>query len=119
MSNIPPSVHNINGNNGCSFIFLYLCLDLLLSVLHNEDVSTCGEALLYCVGTLKFLSGNSAILRLLLDKNCIGVAQKLIQGLHAVEEIHFTIAGHILVQVNHFISDGQRQQKLKILPLEC
>ncbi|KAF0023597.1 hypothetical protein F2P81_024227 [Scophthalmus maximus] len=73
-------------------------IDLLLSVLHNEDVSTCGEALLYCVGTLKFLSGNSAILRLLLDKNCIGVAQKLIQGLHAVEEIHFTIAGHILVQ---------------------
>uniref|UniRef100_A0A8D3B2H3 Armadillo repeat containing 2 n=1 Tax=Scophthalmus maximus TaxID=52904 RepID=A0A8D3B2H3_SCOMX len=74
-------------------------IDLLLSVLHNEDVSTCGEALLYCVGTLKFLSGNSAILRLLLDKNCIGVAQKLIQGLHAVEEIHFTIAGHILVQL--------------------
>uniref|UniRef100_A0A4W6CKD2 Armadillo repeat containing 2 n=1 Tax=Lates calcarifer TaxID=8187 RepID=A0A4W6CKD2_LATCA len=74
-------------------------IDSLLGVLSNEDVSTSGEALLYCVGTLKFLSGNSAILRLLLDKNCVGVAQKLIQRLHTVEETHFTMAGHILVQL--------------------
>lgn len=74
-------------------------LDSLLAVLSSEDVSTSGEALLYCVGTLKFLSGNNAILRLLLDKNCIGVAQKLIQRAHTVEETHFPIAGHILVQV--------------------
>ncbi|XP_039980838.1 armadillo repeat-containing protein 2 [Xiphias gladius] len=74
-------------------------IDSLLGVLSNEDVSTSGEALLYCVGTLKFLSGNGAILRLLLDKNCIGVAQKLIQRLNAVEKTHFTIAGHILVQL--------------------
>ncbi|KAK2856180.1 hypothetical protein Q5P01_004915 [Channa striata] len=74
-------------------------IDCLLCVLSNEDVSTSGEALLYCVGTLKFLSGNSLILRLLLDKNCIGVAQKLIQRIHMVEKTHFTIAGHILVQL--------------------
>ncbi|KAG7508184.1 hypothetical protein JOB18_005642 [Solea senegalensis] len=74
-------------------------IDSLLSVLHHEEVSASGEALLYCVGTLKFLSGNSAILRLLLDKNCIGVAQKLVQRLHTAEEAHFTIAGHILVQL--------------------
>ncbi|XP_067337481.1 armadillo repeat-containing protein 2 isoform X2 [Channa argus] len=74
-------------------------IDLLLCVLSNEDVSTSGEALLYCVGTLKFLSGNSLILRLLLDKNCIGVAQKLIHRVHMVEKTHFTIAGHILVQL--------------------
>ncbi|XP_029352274.1 armadillo repeat-containing protein 2 [Echeneis naucrates] len=74
-------------------------VDSLLDVLSHEDVSTSGEALLYCVGTLKFLSGNSAILRLLLDKNCIGVAQKLLQRLHTVEETHFTVAGHILVQL--------------------
>uniref|UniRef100_A0A3Q1IBS8 Uncharacterized protein n=1 Tax=Anabas testudineus TaxID=64144 RepID=A0A3Q1IBS8_ANATE len=74
-------------------------IDYLLSVLSNEDVCTSGEALLYCVGTLKFLSGNNAILRLLLDKNLIGVAQKLMQRIHAVEETHFTIAGHILVQL--------------------
>ncbi|XP_069014253.1 armadillo repeat-containing protein 2 isoform X1 [Embiotoca jacksoni] len=74
-------------------------IDLLLSVLRNEDVSASGEALLYCVCTLKFLSGNSAILKLLLDKNCIGVAQKLLQKLCPVEDTHFTTAGHILVQL--------------------
>lgn len=78
-----------------------LYLDSLLDVLNSEDVSTSGEALLYCVGTLKFLSGNSAILRLLLDKSCFGVAQKLIQRLCIVEDTYFTIAGHIFVQVCH------------------
>ncbi|XP_039638833.1 armadillo repeat-containing protein 2 isoform X5 [Perca fluviatilis] len=71
----------------------------VLGVLSNEDVSSSGEALLYCVGTLKFLSGNSALLRLLLDKNCVGVAQKLIQRLCTAEDTNFTIAGHILVQL--------------------
>ncbi|XP_053193106.1 armadillo repeat-containing protein 2 [Scomber japonicus] len=74
-------------------------IDSLLGVLSSEDVSASGEALLYCVGTLKFLSGNSAILRLLLDKNCLGVAQKLIQRLYIVEDTFFTIAGHIFVQL--------------------
>ncbi|XP_028253643.1 armadillo repeat-containing protein 2 [Parambassis ranga] len=74
-------------------------IDSLLGVLSSEDVSASGEALLYCVGTLKFLSGNSAILRIMLDKNCIGVAQKLIQKLCTVENADFTIAGYILVQL--------------------
>lgn len=78
-----------------------LCLDSLLGILSNEDMSASGEALLYCVGTLKFLSGNSAVLRLLLDKNCIGVAQKLIQRLCMTEDTNFAMAGHILVQVWH------------------
>lgn len=80
------------------------CLDLFLGILSNEDVSASGEALLYCVGALKFLSGNSAILRLLLDNNCIGVAQKLIQRLCAAEDTNFTMAGHILVQVCHSVN---------------
>ncbi|KAM7367831.1 hypothetical protein PAMP_014105 [Pampus punctatissimus] len=74
-------------------------IDSLLGVLSSQDVSVSGEALLYCIGTLKFLSGNSAILRLLLDKNCLGVAQKLIQRLCVVKDTYFTIAGHILVQL--------------------
>ncbi|KAI4801669.1 hypothetical protein KUCAC02_019547 [Chaenocephalus aceratus] len=74
-------------------------LDSFLGVLSKEDVSSSGEALLYCVGTLKFLSGNSAILRLLLDKNCVGVAQKLIQRLCTARETNFTTSGHILVQL--------------------
>ncbi|XP_070705740.1 armadillo repeat-containing protein 2 [Pempheris klunzingeri] len=74
-------------------------IDSFLCVLSNEDISSSGEALLYCVGTLKFLSGNSAILRLLLDKNCMGVAQKLIQRLCTAQVTNFTITGHILVQL--------------------
>ncbi|CAJ1078131.1 armadillo repeat-containing protein 2 isoform X2 [Xyrichtys novacula] len=74
-------------------------IDSLLGILSSEDVTTSGEALLYCVGTLKFLSGNSAILRLLLDKNCMSIAKELIQRLCRVEDTHFTIAGHILVQL--------------------
>uniref|UniRef100_A0A671V6E0 Armadillo repeat containing 2 n=1 Tax=Sparus aurata TaxID=8175 RepID=A0A671V6E0_SPAAU len=74
-------------------------IDSLLGILSNEDMSASGEALLYCVGTLKFLSGNSAVLRLLLDKNCIGVAQKLIQRLCMTEDTNFAMAGHILVQL--------------------
>lgn len=77
----------------------FLCLDSLLRMLSNEHVSASGEAILYCVGTLKFLSGNTEILRILLDKNFICVAQKLIQKLCIVEETNLPIAGHILVQV--------------------
>ncbi|KAM9354975.1 armadillo repeat-containing protein 2 [Pholidichthys leucotaenia] len=78
-------------------------LDSLLDVLSSEDVSGSGEALLYCVGTLKFLSGNPTILRLMLDKNCIGVSQKLIKQLYTAEGTNFTIAGHILVQLTSML----------------
>ncbi|XP_072299348.1 armadillo repeat-containing protein 2 [Eucyclogobius newberryi] len=74
-------------------------LDSLLFILSTEDVSSSGEVLLYCVATLKFLSGNSSILKRLLDKNCIGAAQKLLQRLQPVGETHVAIAGHILVQL--------------------
>ncbi|KAF7649712.1 hypothetical protein LDENG_00137300 [Lucifuga dentata] len=72
-------------------------IDSLLAMLSGEDAS--GEVLLYCVGTLKFLSGNSSLLRLLLDKNCIGASQQLIQRLHTQEDTHLTTAAHILVQL--------------------
>ncbi|XP_070398940.1 armadillo repeat-containing protein 2 isoform X2 [Nothobranchius furzeri] len=74
-------------------------IELLLGVLNTEEVCVSGEALLYCVGTLKFLSGNPKILKLLLDKNCIGVAQRLIQKLCAVEDASIKMAAHILVQL--------------------
>uniref|UniRef100_A0A3B4H4U8 Armadillo repeat containing 2 n=1 Tax=Pundamilia nyererei TaxID=303518 RepID=A0A3B4H4U8_9CICH len=74
-------------------------IDSLLRMLSNEHVSASGEAILYCVGTLKFLSGNTEILRILLDKSFICVAQKLIQKLCVVEETNLPIAGHILVQL--------------------
>ncbi|XP_046877170.1 armadillo repeat-containing protein 2 [Hypomesus transpacificus] len=77
-------------------------IDSLLCVLHSEDVSVSAEALLYCVGTLKFLSGNSSLVRLLLVKDCMGVASQLIKKLHPVSQpchSQLTMAGHILVQL--------------------
>nr|XP_029487797.1 armadillo repeat-containing protein 2 isoform X3 [Oncorhynchus nerka] len=77
-------------------------IDSLLCVLRCEDVCVSGEAVLYCVGTLKFLSGNSALLRLLLAKDCVGVATLLIQKLHPLSQpdhTQFTIGGHIHVQL--------------------
>ncbi|CAN9507836.1 unnamed protein product [Ophioblennius macclurei] len=74
-------------------------IDLLLDVLSREEVSSSGEALLYCVGALKFLSGNSVILGLLVEKHCFAVTQKFLRRLCAAEDSLLTIAGHILVQL--------------------
>lgn len=74
-----------------------MCAETLLAVVSTEDSE---EALLYCVGALKFLSGNAAILRLLLDNNCMSAAQKLVGRLCGAEVARCSaMAGHILVQV--------------------
>lgn len=73
-----------------------MCAGTLLVVLSTGDSE---EALLYCVGALKFLSGNSAILRLLLDHHCMSAAQKLVGRLCGAEATRSAMAGHILVQV--------------------
>lgn len=73
-----------------------MCAETLLAVLNTEDSE---EALLYCVGALKFLSGNDAILRLLLDNHCMSAVQKLIRTLCGAEVARSAMAGHILVQV--------------------
>ncbi|XP_061667652.1 armadillo repeat-containing protein 2 isoform X2 [Syngnathoides biaculeatus] len=74
-------------------------LDSLLGLLLREDASVCGEALFYCAGTLKFLSGNASVVRHLLEKDCVSVARDFIQKLCAVDDAHVAIAGHILVQM--------------------
>ncbi|XP_051908913.1 armadillo repeat-containing protein 2 isoform X2 [Hippocampus zosterae] len=74
-------------------------LDSLLELLLREDATTCGEALFYGAGTLKFLSGNAAVVHLLMEKNFISTAHNFIRKLCRVDEPHVTIAGHILVQL--------------------
>ncbi|KAK2884119.1 hypothetical protein QQF64_016036 [Cirrhinus molitorella] len=112
--NICKLVFKISRNASNDALFLNGCiLDSLLSLLHCEDVWSKGEAILYCVGSLKLLSGNSALSRLLLSKGFIGVllqlSKRLIHGpsttlanvtSHRSEgESQRIIAGHILVQV--------------------
>ncbi|TRY99194.1 hypothetical protein DNTS_001991 [Danionella cerebrum] len=88
-------------------------LDSLVSLLDCEDVWSKGEAVLYCVGSLKLLSGNSALSRLLLEKSFIAVLLRLSKRLlhgplqtsangtsHGSEgEGQHVVTGHILVQV--------------------
>jgi len=87
--------------------------DSLLCQLQCEDVWSKGEAVLYCVGSLKLLSGNSAISSLLLAKDFIGtllqLSKRLMHGPFTISanlttqrsegEGQRIIAGHILVQV--------------------
>lgn len=87
--------------------------DSLLCQLQCEDVWSKGEAVLYCVGSLKLLSGNSAISSLLLAKDFIGTLLQLSKRLmhgplttsanlttqRSEGEGQRVIAGHILVQV--------------------
>ncbi|XP_073709260.1 armadillo repeat-containing protein 2 [Garra rufa] len=112
--NICKLIFKISRNASNDALFLNGCiLDSLLSLLHCEDVWSKGEAMLYCIGSLKLLSGNSALSRLLLSKGFIGVllqlSKRLIHGpsttsanvtSHMSEgEGQRVIAGHILVQV--------------------
>lgn len=94
-----------------------LCAETLLSVLTAEESE---EALLYCVGALKFLSGNGAILRLLLDNDCMGVAQRLIGRLCGAEDARSAMAGHILVQVRRWeaawIGRNEKESLEKVFP---
>ncbi|XP_056620116.1 armadillo repeat-containing protein 2 isoform X2 [Triplophysa dalaica] len=118
---------NVSGNNLvniCKLIFkisrnasndtLFLTssvLDSLLSLLKSEDVWSKSEAVLYCVGSLKLLSGNSALASLLLGKDFIGILLLLSKRLrHCIPQTSSNvtnhraegqnvIAGHILVQV--------------------
>ncbi|KAI4905382.1 hypothetical protein NFI96_016365 [Prochilodus magdalenae] len=86
-------------------------IDSLLSLLQCEQVHSSGEILLYTVGSLKLLSGNCALSRMLLAKDFIGVLLQLAQRLtqlatpnappdtdHTGQGQH-VIAGHILVQL--------------------
>ncbi|XP_062857223.1 armadillo repeat-containing protein 2 [Trichomycterus rosablanca] len=87
--------------------------DSLLWLLQGEDVVSGGETVLYCMGSLKLLSGNSTLARLLLDKDFIRIlielAHKLVpstvhDGLPkndhtSVRHGQHVIAGHILVQL--------------------
>lgn len=114
-------------------------IDSLLDVLRSEDVSVCGEALFYCVATLKFLSGNSALRRLLLEKDCIAILSQLTNtlthtppGQDSPSSTH-TTAGHILVQLTatlrnmadlsesrpSFISSGLLAELTTVLEHHC
>ncbi|XP_026774020.3 armadillo repeat-containing protein 2 isoform X2 [Pangasianodon hypophthalmus] len=88
-------------------------IDSLLLLIQCEDFKSSGETVLYCMGSLKLLSGNSTLARLLLAKDFIAVSLQLSQQLIQLSDPkafpndrHMlaghgqpAITGHILVQV--------------------
>ncbi|XP_053918277.1 armadillo repeat-containing protein 2 isoform X6 [Cuculus canorus] len=75
-------------------------LDCLLEVLRTEDLHKNNAALLYCMGAIKFLSGNAVLLNEMVSK---GGVEKLLQLMKQINNIkendtYFSNSGHLLVQ---------------------
>uniref|UniRef100_A0A8C7XVM5 Armadillo repeat containing 2 n=1 Tax=Oryzias sinensis TaxID=183150 RepID=A0A8C7XVM5_9TELE len=72
--NICKLIYKISRSESNDILFRHTSIiELLLGVLNTEDVCLSGEALLYCVATFKFLSGNTSVLKVLLDQNFLAI----------------------------------------------
>ncbi|KAM4693625.1 armadillo repeat-containing protein 2 [Discoglossus pictus] len=88
-------------NNDCLFQNDNI-MGCLLEVLQNEDVQTSSEAFLYCMGAIKFLSGNTVLLNDLLRRQAVEILVALmrqINGLCTSPETGLSNMGHLLVQL--------------------
>ncbi|KAF6364058.1 armadillo repeat containing 2 [Rhinolophus ferrumequinum] len=77
-------------------------LESLLEVLRSEDLQTNTEAFLYCVGAIKFLSGNPGFLNEMISKDAVEILMNLIKQINENTKkcgTCFPNSGHLLVQV--------------------
>ncbi|KFZ59863.1 Armadillo repeat-containing protein 2, partial [Antrostomus carolinensis] len=76
-------------------------LDCLLEVLKTEDLHKTSEALLYCMGAIKFMSGNAVLLNEMVNKGAIEILLQLMKQINNIKENDtcFTSLGHLLVQL--------------------
>ncbi|XP_073483147.1 armadillo repeat-containing protein 2 isoform X2 [Aquarana catesbeiana] len=73
-------------------------LGVLLEVLQNEDVQANSEAFLYCLGTIKFLSGNTALRSELLRKRTVEILLELMKQI-----IHFNSSPEMVSDMSHLV----------------
>ncbi|XP_068087369.1 armadillo repeat-containing protein 2 isoform X2 [Hyperolius riggenbachi] len=74
----------------------------LLEVLQKEDVQSNTEAFLYCLGTIKFLSGNSVLLSELLQEQAVEILVELIKQIICFStgpEMASSDMSHLVVQL--------------------
>ncbi|XP_011905822.1 PREDICTED: armadillo repeat-containing protein 2 isoform X4 [Cercocebus atys] len=74
----------------------------LLEVLRSEDLETNMEAFLYCMGSIKFISGNPGFLNEMISKGAVEILINLINQINENTEKCGTClpnSGHLLVQV--------------------
>ncbi|NWT09335.1 ARMC2 protein, partial [Vireo altiloquus] len=76
-------------------------LDYLLEVLRNEDLQKNIEALIYCMGAIKFMSGNAVLLNEMVNKGAVEMLLQLMKQINNIKEhdTYFTNLGHLLVQL--------------------
>ncbi|NXV45774.1 ARMC2 protein, partial [Uria aalge] len=76
-------------------------LDCLLEVLRTEDLQKNDEALLYCMGAIKFMSGNAVLLNEMVNKGAVEMLLQLMKQINKVKEndTYFSNLGHLLVQL--------------------
>ncbi|KAL2792410.1 armadillo repeat-containing protein 2 isoform b [Daubentonia madagascariensis] len=77
-------------------------LESLLEVLRSEDLKTNSEAFLYCMGTIKFISGNPGFLNEIINKGAVDILMNLIRQINENTKKCSTCSpnlGHLLVQV--------------------
>ncbi|XP_010202091.2 armadillo repeat-containing protein 2 [Colius striatus] len=75
--------------------------DCLLEVLRTEDLQKNSEALLYCMGAIKFMSGNAVLLNEMANKGAVEMLLHLMKQINNIkeEDTHFSNLGHLLVQL--------------------
>ncbi|NXJ13931.1 ARMC2 protein, partial [Odontophorus gujanensis] len=76
-------------------------LDCLLELLNTEDLQKNDEALLYCLGAIKFMSGNAVLLNEMVNKGAVEMLLQLMKQINNIKENdpHFSSLGHLLVQL--------------------
>ncbi|NXC69524.1 ARMC2 protein, partial [Anhinga anhinga] len=76
-------------------------LDCLLEVLRTEDLQKNNEALLYCMGAIKFMSGNAVLLNEMVNKGAVEMLLQLMKQINNIKEndTYFSNLGHLLVQL--------------------
>ncbi|XP_043921248.1 armadillo repeat-containing protein 2 isoform X2 [Protopterus annectens] len=77
-------------------------LDSLLDVLKSEDMLSNSEALLYCLGAIKFLSGNANLIKYMLNENLLETLVQLMKHISNTDKESdslLPISGNLLVQL--------------------
>ncbi|XP_077018709.1 armadillo repeat-containing protein 2 isoform X2 [Tamandua tetradactyla] len=77
-------------------------LESLLEVLRSEDLQTNVEAFLYCMGAIKFISGNPGFLNEMISKGAVEILMTLIKHINENTKkcgACLPNSGHLLVQI--------------------
>ena len=71
-------------------------IELLIEASQTTDHITSSDALVYCVGALKFLSGNTTVLKHLVKLNCIDAMANLLKAIN--KTVRYIIPKHNVEQ---------------------